>query len=333
MARYQVYVTDFLKPPADIEQRVLGRLAKVTIRHGDRAGRLPDVMRKADGLLCWHEARIDAANIARLDRCKIVVRCGVGFDNVDLQAAGRRGIVVCNVPDYGTNEVADHAIALLLALRRGIVRYDDAIRRRRTWTFQDASPIHRLTGQTIGIVGLGRIGTATAGRAAALGLKVLFYDPYVSDGLDKALQYERAWTLEDLLRRADIISLHTPLSEDTRHLINDRTLRLVKRGCTIVNTARGPVIDTGALYRALKSGRIGAAGLDVLEEEPAPADEPLIREWRSGTGTLRDRVIITPHAAFYSEEGRVELREKAAEEIRRVLGGEKARNCVNGAFL
>jgi C-terminal binding protein len=161
----------------------------------------------------------------------------------------------------------------------------------------------------------------------------LFYDPYLPDGVDKAHQYERAWKLEDLLRRSDVITLHVPLTDETRHILGEKTLRFVKRGCTIINTARGPVVDIKALYRALKDGRVGTVGLDVIESEPATGDEPLIRAWRRGKSCLRDRVVITPHGAFYSEEGFVEMREKAALEIRRVLTGEPPRNCVNRQWL
>jgi D-3-phosphoglycerate dehydrogenase/C-terminal binding protein len=333
MAKFNVFVTDLLKPPADVEQRVLRNVAKVTLLGCDHESKLPDDIRRADGILVWHEVNLGAKTIARLDRCKVIGRCGVGVDNIDLKAAGKRGIVVTNVPDYGTNEVADHAIALLLALTRGITQHNEAVRDRGSWAWRGVQPLFRLTGRTIGIVGLGRIGTATAKRAASLGLRVLFYDPYLPDGVDKAHQYDRAWKLEDLLKRSDIVSLHTPLTSETRHMLNDKTLRLVKRGCVIVNTARGPVIDLKALHRALLNGRVAAAGLDVTEVEPPTDAEPLIREWRSGRSDLRDRLIITPHAAFYSEEAFVEMREKAALEVRRVLTGEKPRNCVNRHWL
>jgi C-terminal binding protein len=333
MPRFNVFVTDFLKPPADVERRVLGKLANVIVLGRDDESKLPPSIRRADGILIWHEVTLSARTLARLDRCKVIARCGVGYDNIDLKVAGERGIAVCNVPDYGTNEVADHAIALLLALTRGILRYNEAIRDRDRWAWQEAQPLRRLTGRTIGIVGLGRIGTATARRAAAFGMKVLFYDPYLPDGVEKAHQYDRARTLDELLRRADIVSLHTPLTDQTRHLLNDRTLRLVKRGCIVVNTARGPVIEPKALLRALQDGRVGAAGLDVLETEPARDDDPLVRAWRSGPSGLRDRLIVTPHAAFYSEEAFLEMREKAAREVRRVLTGQEARNCVNREWL
>lgn len=333
MTRFHVYVTDFLRPPATVEQRVLRGLARVTLLGCNDESKLPLEIRKADGILIWHEVQLGAKTIARLDRCQVIARCGVGVDNIDLQAAGGRGIVVCNVPDYGTNEVADHAVALLLAVTRGIVKYNEAIRDRRTWTWKDAQPIQRLTGRTIGIVGLGRIGIATARRAASFGLKVLFYDPYLPDGVDKAHQFERAWTLADLLKRADIISLHTPLTDETRHLLNEKTLRQVKRGCVIVNTARGAIVESNALHEALKDGRVSAAALDVLENEPARDQEPLIRDWRKGKKNLRDRLILSPHAAFYSEQSFIEMREKAALEIRRVLSGERPRNCVNRPWL
>lgn len=333
MIQRKVFVTDFLKPPADVEQRALGSVARVTTLLRDDESKLPDSLRKADGILVWHYVNLGARTIARLDRCKVIARCGVGYDNIDIKAAGQRGIVVCNVPDYGTNEVADHAIALLLALRRGLGPYNESVRDRRRWEWQDGRPLHRLTGQTIGIVGLGRIGTATAKRAAAFGLKVLFYDPYLPDGVEKAHQYERAWKFEDLLRRSDIVSFHTPLTKETRHMLDGRTIHHLRKGSVIINTARGPVIDLKALDRAMKSGLVAAAGLDVIEVEPATDAEALIREWRRGRGDLRHRLILTPHAAFYSEEAFVEMRHKAALEVKRVLTGQSPRNCVNREFL
>jgi phosphoglycerate dehydrogenase-like enzyme len=256
--------------------------------------------------------------LSALPRVKAVVRCGVGFDNVDLAAAGSRGIVVCNVPDYGTEEVADHALMLLLALARRLLPADRAVRAG-AWDITTVFGTPRLRGRTLGIIGCGRIGTATALRAKALGMRVVFHDPLLPDGVEKALGLERADTLEELLPRAEFVSLHCPLTADTRHLLNERTLSLLPEGAYVINTARGGCIDLDALHAALESGRVGWAGLDVVEREPL--DDERIR--------THPRVILTPHAAFYSVEGFAEMRTKGAREARRVLLGQPVRNAVN----
>ncbi len=312
-----VVVTDHLAE-AGLEKPILESVADVRLlQTGDET----EVARRGsdgDVLLVYHDIRLSEATIAALPKVKAVIRCGVGFDNVDLEAAGRRGIVVCNVPDYGTEEVADHALMLLLALARRLMPADQAIRAG-GWDLTAVFGAPRLRGRTLGIIGLGRIGTALALRARALGLHVLFYDPYLPDGVDKALAVERAWALEELLPRAEFLSLHCPLTRQTRHILDARTLALLPRGAYVINTARGPCIDGQALLAALESGQVGFAGLDVFEREPL-ADDRLRRH---------PHVLLTPHSAFYSVEGFQEMRVKGAQEARRVLLGEPVRNPVN----
>ena len=259
---------------------------------------------------------------------------GVGFDNVDLQAAGRRGLPVYNVPDYGTNDVADHAIGLMLALARALYAFSETVRSSPTeWEWDSAGSLRRLQDSVMGIVGLGRIGTATAKRARAFGMKVMFYDPYVPDGMDKALGVYRVESLHDLARQADVVSFHTPLTEETRGMADPDFFEHLKAGAIVVNTARGPVIQLDALHRALKSGRLRAAGLDVVEMEPPDAEHPLIKAWREREQWIACRLMITPHAAFYCEEAYKEMRYKAAVTAKRVLDGEFPRNCVNQLSL
>jgi phosphoglycerate dehydrogenase-like enzyme len=241
----------------------------------------------------------------------------VGYNNIDRAAAARRGVIVCNVPDYGTEEVADHAIMLLLALVRRLLPCHSAIRSG-VWDYRSSLPSFRLRGKTLGLVGCGRIGTATALRARAFGLEVAFHDPFAREGTDKALGIRRVYRLEELLEQSDFVSLHCYLDETTRHLIDARALARMRPGAYLINTARGPIVDQSALREALNSGRLAGAGLDVVEREPLDDDR------------LRDHphVILTPHSAFYSVEGFVELRTKAAEEVRRVVLGEAPRNPV-----
>jgi len=273
-------------------------------------------------LLVYHNIKLSERSMAALSKCKGVIRCGVGFDNVDVQAAGRRGIVVCNVPDYGTEEVADHALMLLLALARRLVPAVDSIRGGK-WECRVVFGTPRLRGKTLGIIGCGRIGSALALRAKAVGLRVLIYDPYQPDGIEKAFGVERCPRLEELLPQADFLSLHCPLTRETRHIVNADTLAQLPKGAYVINTARGPCVDATDLIAALDAGRIAFAALDVVETEPLE-DERLRKH---------PQILLTPHSAFYSVEGFQEMRFKGAQEARRLLLGEPVRNPVNLSFL
>jgi phosphoglycerate dehydrogenase-like enzyme len=320
-SRFLVVVTDFL-PEAGLEKEVLGDIADLDILLSTEETQVMPRARDADILLVFHNIQITEHTLGQLTRCKGILRCGVGIDNIDLRGAGRRGIVVCNVPDYGAEEVADHALMMLLALGRRLLPADQAIRAGR-W---DVTVVHgtpRLRGRTLGLIGCGRIGTALALRAKALGLRVVFYDPYKPEGFDKALGVERCYKLEELLGQAEFLSLHCPLTPETHHILNPATLALLPEGAFVVNTARGPCIDPEALLQAVDRGQVEAAGLDVIEREPLD-DERLRRH---------PRFLFTPHAAFYSVEGFVEMRTKSAREIRRMLLGEAVRNPVNLLYL
>jgi C-terminal binding protein len=328
MSRWKVVVPDRLAPPPDVEQRVFGDRAEVVTLEAttnlEVAGRIED----ADAILAWHDLQWDSTLLATLRRCKVLVRVGVGFDNVELGAARQRGIVVCNVPDYGTHDVADHAIALLLSLARGLEGYQRAAREG-VWRWGGA-PSFRLTDKVLGIIGLGRIGTATAMRAKALGMRVGFYDPYKPSGWDKALSITRWRSLEELLEQADVVSLHVPLTTETRGMLDASAFARVKPGVVLINTARGPVIDWQAFSIAFGENRVRAAGLDVLPIEPPDSNDPLLASWKRCEAAVRDRLLITPHCAFYSPEAVEEMRTKAAEEAFRVLNGERPLNQVDG---
>jgi D-3-phosphoglycerate dehydrogenase/C-terminal binding protein len=284
----------------------------------------------ADALMVYHFIQLSEDVIRRLDRCRLIVRCGVGYDNVDIQAARRHGIPVANVPDYGTEEVADSAIGLMLAMTRGFMMLERRMRAGRgAWSPTEAGSLRRLRNSLFGIVGLGRIGKATALRAKALGMDVAFYDPYVPDGTDKSLGVRRVETLGELLAESRVISLHCPLTDETHHMINRQTLAEMPAGCYLVNTARGAVVDASAVLDAVTAGHLAGAALDVLEIEPPAEDDPLIVAWRDSTHPASERLIINPHAAFYSLDGLIDMRVKGAENIRRVLQGKAPRNVVN----
>ncbi|HJZ92231.1 MAG TPA: C-terminal binding protein [Gemmataceae bacterium] len=329
--RFRVVVTDFIAGDLGPERQILSEVADLVAldaySEDDLRGRVED----ADALMLYHNVEIRQPTIERLSRCKLIVRCGVGYDNVDHQFARSRGIPVANVPDYGTEEVADSAIGLALALTRGIHLFNSLYRSdtREGWTFLAGAPLFRLRGRLFGVIGLGRIGSATALRARALGMDVVFHDPYKPDGFDKALGIRRVDTLDELLRQAFVVSLHTPLTQETRGLIDANAISRMPRGSFLVNTARGAVVDTAAIPPAIASGHLAGAGIDVLPIEPPRADDPLIRAWRDPSHPAHHRVIVNPHSAFYSEEGLLDMRIKGAKAVRNALLGRPLLNVVN----
>lgn len=319
--RFQVVVTDYITDPGP-EAEILGPYADLVFAGATQDDVLPERYPNADAFLVFHDISITARAINQLPRLRGIVRCGVGFDNVDLAAAGKQGVVVCNVPDYGTEDVADHSLMMMLAICRRLKRLDDAIRQG-VW---DATLIYgapRMRGTTLGILGCGRIGSAMALRGKALGMRVVMYDPYQPPGYEKALGIERAYAFEEFLPQAEVVSIHTPLTSETRHILRAETMKQLPRGAYIVNTARGPCVDNVALVDAIEAGWIEAAALDVVEREPL--DDPRVRE--------HPRILLSPHAAFYSVASFREMRSKAGEEIRRILTGEAVRNPVNRKYL
>ncbi len=292
----------------------------------------PGALDECDAMVVWHELALDRAVIDEMRRCRIIVRAGVGFDHIDLEAAADAGIPVCNTPDYGTSEVADHAIGLMLALRRGIVGYHRALTTDPVAGFYHggAPLVRRVRGTTFGIVGLGRIGTATAIRAKAFGMRVVAYDPYISRGTEIALGVERVENLPALLQQSDVVSLHCPLTVETRNLINAETLPLMKREAILINTARGAVIDIPALIDALHLGTIAGASIDVLPTEPPRREDEIAQAYRDSANPLiGNRLILTPHAAWYSPESQSDARRLSVETAMLYLLGGKLRNLVN----
>jgi D-3-phosphoglycerate dehydrogenase len=272
---------------------------------------------KADALMVGLE-EVRANLIARMDRCCIISRLGTGLDSIDIEAATKRGILVTYVPDYSIDEVSAHAIALLMAHARRLPSAL-ALIRQGIWDSRTIAPIHRLKDQTLVVVGFGRIGQATAEKGRGLGLTVIAHDPYLDDQVIEAAGMQ-AVDWETLLRTSDYISLHTPLTDSTHHMVNTETLSLMKPTAYLINTARGPLIDEDALLEAVRSGQIAGAALDVLAVEPPPPDHPFLHE---------KQIIITPHIAFYSEAAKHDLRARGAEEVVRALSGESPRCPVN----
>ena len=334
MARLTVLELEGMYPDTALEQEILG--PDVEIIHGGAPhtgslDMLPDeVCARVDGLLIFRHW-LKPHDIARFPKLRVVVRMGVGYDRLDRAACAARGITVCNVPDYGTMEVADHAIALTLALRRGLLLHHDLQRADppAPWRYQDSPLIRRLGAQVFGIVGLGRIGTAVALRAKALGFEVRFFDPHLPNGVDRALGIGRAQTLAELLRAADVLSIHVPDTKTTRGMIAAAELALLPQDAIVVNTARGTSLDLDALDAALRSGRLAGAGLDVIPVEPPVEPVPgLLAAYRRQEGWLRGRLIITPHSAFHTPEAWADIRRKSAETMRDVILLGRASNVI-----
>ncbi len=306
-------------PEATVERAVIGDAADVTTYYCNSDADFTDAIVDSDALIVWHNCPIGAAGIERLRKCRALIRNGVGFDSVDIHAAARCGIPVCNVPDYGTEEVADHAIALALVLVRQLFPLDVEAKKL-GWTIPTPEKMRRLSSLKFGVIGLGRIGTATALRAKALGFNVSFFDPNLQNGVHKAIGIRRERTLDELLKLSDVVSVHCPLNAETRHLIAERELALMKPSAYLVNTARGGVVKKTAILAALREGRLAGAGLDVIEDEPLKTAE------EAATPNL----IATCHAAFYSVESKLEMRASSARIARAAVLGEALENVVNG---
>ena len=254
----------------------------------------------------------DAARIATFERCKVICQYGAGLNQVDVAAATAAGIYVTHTPGYCSEELGDHTMALILASMRRIVRFDRNIRAGR-WDYNDGMPMRRLAACTLGLVGFGRAARAVAVRAQGFGMSVMAHDPLVDDAAFAAAGVARAADLPDLLAAADVLSIHVPLVAGTRHLIGAAELALLRDGAFVVNTSRGGVLDQRALHAEVASGRLAGAGLDVLEQEPPAAGEPLLG---------CEDVLLTPHAAFLSRESLALLQTRAATDVARVLSGE-----------
>jgi D-3-phosphoglycerate dehydrogenase len=267
------------------------------------------VVRDADALLCQYFVA-DAAVIATLRHCRVIGSYGAGYDQIDVGAATARGITVVHVPDYGIDEVSDHAMALLLACARGLGVLVPATRRSE-WDYRQTGPLHRLRGRTLGIVGLGRIGRRVADKARGFGLRILASDPYVSPSVFVEHGAEPR-SLDRLLAESDFVTIHALLTEETRGLLDAAAIAHMKPGAYLINAARGPIVDEHALLDALEAGRLAGAGLDVLAAEPPVAGDPLLHH---------PRVIATPHSAWYTEEAMKDLQRLLAEDVARVLEG------------
>ncbi|XP_064878982.1 C-terminal-binding protein 2-like isoform X1 [Oncorhynchus nerka] len=317
-----------------VEMPILKDLATVAFCDAQSTQEIHEkVLNEAVGAMMYHTITLTREDLEKFKALRIIIRIGSGYDNIDIKAAGELGVAVCNIPSACVEETADSTMCHILNLYR-----------RNTWLYQAlregtrvqsveqirevASGAARIRGETLGLIGFGRSGQAVAVRAKVFGFNVIFYDPYLQDGLERSLGVQRVYTLQDLLYQSDCVSLHCNLNEHNHHLINDFTIKQMRQGAFLVNAARGGLVDEKALAQALKEGRIRGAALDVHEIEP----------FSFATGPLKDapNLICTPHTAWYSEQASLEMREAAATEIRRAISGripDSLRNCVNKEFF
>ena len=316
-SRHVVIVADCDHQSIDIERAVLAEMSPdlpwLNCRTEDE---IIAQCSSAEGLIIMY-APMTRRVLEQLEHCKIIARYGVGVDTIDLKAAADLGIIVSNVPDYGTHEVSDHALAMMLCLTRKI-SYANSLVKSGKWDFRLMHPVHRHQVQTMGILGIGRIGGAMAHKTHALGMKVIAHDPYVSP--ESVPDYVRLVSFDELLAQSDVLSVHCPLSESTRYILNEQKLGLMKPSAYLINTARGSIVDEAALDKMLAEKRLAGAAMDVFSVEPGSPSHPLFRH---------ENFLCTPHMAWHSEESAKELKRKAAEEVRRVLLGEKPLYQVN----
>ncbi len=317
MPRFKVLLTDYAWPDLDIERRTLAEIdAQLIVADATDERSLGSLAGDVDAIVTnW--AKVTGAVLAAARKCRMVARLGIGLDNIDIAFATQRGMLVTNVPDYCLIEVAEHALALLLGQARKVAFYHRETKQGR-YELQSGLPLRRIEGQTLGIVGLGRIGRKLAEKAAALSLKVLATNRSMTAPPPTGIEWR---DLDSLLAESDYVSLHAPLTPDTRNLIDARRLALMKSSAYLINTARGGLIDTTALAEALNAGRLAGAALDVQDPEPPDLSQPPYDD---------PRVVVTPHAAFVSVESLDNLRSRAARQVVAVLRGERPENVVNG---
>ncbi len=318
-AKAKVVLTDYVWESLDVEKKILDGIGDLVPMQTRKPEEFLGQAADCDALLNTYAGPITADAMAKMPRCRIIARYGIGVDTIDLDAATAAGIIVTNNPTYCIEEVAEHTMALLLDSARKIAYYDRQVRAG-TWAVPPGKPLYRLVGRTLGLVGFGNIARQVAVRAASFGMNILYADPFVQEG--QFSEPGRKAELDRLYAESDFVSVHPPLTPQTRGMIDDAVFSKMKPGAILINCARGPVVDTAALVRALDAKKIAGCALDTTDPEPLPDPHPL---------RGRDNVIINPHVAWYSETAMVGLQAGAPNEVRRVLTGEWPVNVVNKA--
>lgn len=319
---FKIVYSDHLFDNLAYERRVFEEIDGIVIDGEEAEEPLESIVKDADALVVMYHP-VNAELMDLMPKCKIINRSGIGFDIVDIEAATKRGIFVTNIPDYCIQEVADHAMSMILSFQRKIVFFNSRMKNGE-WDLNQGWMMHRVENQTLGLVAFGHIAKAVCHRARSFGMNVVTYDPYLTD--EEILQWgaEPVRDLDTLLMNSDVVSVHTPLNPETRGLIGEREISLMKENAILINVARGGIVDEEALLKALNEGRILGAGLDVFAKEPIDLYGPLIQH---------ERVICTPHAAWNSAESEMERREKSAADVIRALQGEVPKYLVNKKVL
>jgi len=327
--KFKIVITDYIEQP-DIEKEVLGKDVQITCFCEENEKKFSDIVNDADILMVWH-TKITKYTINRLKKCKAIMRIGTGYDNVDTEFARVCGIPVTNVPDYGTQEVADTACSMILTLTRGLSMYNHFSKHYKIgWQENFIPELKRLENHNLGIIGMGRIGTAVGLRMKAFNIDVAFYDPYILNGYGKSMGIKRFQSLSELFSFASIITIHTPLTEETMSMVNQDFINKMNPGSILVNTARGKIVESlSVIYEALDSGKLAGVGLDVLPKEPPSNKEALIKAWKNPNNPLSPRILISPHTAFYSQTAWYEMRFKAAKNAARIIKGQDPLNIIN----
>jgi D-3-phosphoglycerate dehydrogenase len=314
-SEYRVVITDCDHGSIREEKEEFDRMgAELILAQVREEEELIRVGKEADGLINQY-ALLTRRVFENLPKCKVVSRYGVGVDSIDLRAATDLGIIIANVPDYCIDEVASHAVAMMLTLTRKTAFFDRKVKSSQ-WDFRQGTPIHRIQGKTLGLIGCGKIGFEVAKRISAFGVKVMAFDPYIQRTGEKI----ELTDLETVLRKSDFISIHCPLNDSTQHLIGEQEFKKMERKPLLINTSRGPIVNEKALIQALEEGRISGAGLDVLETEPPDSKNPMLK---------MENVIFSPHVGFYSEESISELKRRTARNVSDVLRGRWPGSVVN----
>tara|TARA_A100001011_G_scaffold394757_1_gene487921 strand:+ start:2414 stop:3418 length:1005 start_codon:yes stop_codon:yes gene_type:complete len=329
----KIFITDYIQNP-DLEKKILQNEAEIICLNETDENKFPKEIINADGLLVWH-AKISEITLKKLKKNTAIIRYGVGIDNIDLKSVKKYGVTFANTPDYGVSEVADTSCALILNLIRKIHLYNNKTKlsfgkwQKEVVNINQDLPVIRTSEHKLGIIGLGRIGSSLALRMKNFDMQVGFYDPYVGSGYEKVLGIKKYETLDELKSNSSIISINATLNSETKKMVNEKFINSLNNNTILINTARGAIVENlDIILDGLKKNKLSAVGLDVLPEEPPKENEDLIKVWRNSQDKLSERIIINPHAGYYSTTSIKEMRTKASSNMLSFLKGEKVKNIV-----
>jgi lactate dehydrogenase-like 2-hydroxyacid dehydrogenase len=330
--KYNILIPDLLTNTV-LEKKILGKKYKITLTNPKSFKKLNDkFFEKVDGVMVGHHVPLTKNIIKKLKNCKIIVRYGVGFDSVDINQASLQGIRVFNIPDYGVDEVADHALGLILNLSRFLSGNDEILKeklrvKKTLWKYDLNKKQKRLKKLNLGIIGLGRIGMALGYRSKSIFENIMFYDPFLEDGYDKSLGFKRVESLDEIFKRSDVISVHVPSSSKNKFFLHDKYFNKIKKNIIFINTSRGDLVKDDTLAKFYLKQKILAMGLDVFQKEPISHNSKLSKLWLNKKNT--GRIIFTPHVAFYSQEALFEIRYKGVNTLKKYFQKKVTKNCIN----